>query len=147
MFSQPNAEVMTTSWNEQGQPIETWGPVPQGLWDYFSTQEQAEKLLKENVLPVVKNATLMDGLNLDLFIPVRYLDETTKIWVVKGTWATNLTLNSTTTCAIDEYAGSLCDRQIKPNPFVDGTGGPNLIPVPITVDGQFTGLAQLKWGK
>ncbi len=149
MFSQPNAEYMTTEWNEQGQPVETWGPVPQNLWDYFSTESQATELLRKKVLPIpgMTGVQLLDGLGLDLFIPVRYLDDTTKIWVVKGIWTTNFTPNSTTPCAVDEYVGSLCDREIKPNPFVDGVGGPNLIPVPISVDGQFTGLAQLKWGK
>lgn len=142
MFTQPQAEYKTTQFDEQGNVTETWIPVPRNLWDYFATQKQAEKLLTANVKPVVADAELMDGLNLDLFIPVRYTgDGTDKIWVIKGT-----RVIGGLTWSIDEYAGSLCDRRIKPNPFVDGHGGPSLIPVPITVDGVSTGIAQLKWG-
>lgn len=146
MFTAPNAEYKVTEFDDQGNSVETWIPMPQNLWDYFATEEQAQKLLTDKVKPVCSNAELFDGLNLDLFIPVRYLDKVTKIWVVKGTVVISHTANSQTTWAIDEYVGSLCDRQIKPNPFVDGQGGPNLIPVPITVDGESTGIAQLKWG-
>ncbi len=142
MFSQPQAEYKTVSFDEQGNPIETWGLVPQNLWNYFATEAQAKNLLAMYVKPVVATAELFDGLGLDLFIPVRYTgDKTDKIWVIKGT-----TSLQSQPWSIDEYAGSLCDRRIKPNPFVDGVGGFNLIPLPITVDGVSTGIAQLKWG-
>lgn len=142
MFTQPQAEYKTTSFDEQGNPTDTWAPVPRNLWDYFSTQEQAQILLQNHVKPIAADSIVLDGLNVDLFIPVRYVgDKTERIWVIKGT----VQLQQQT-WSIDEYAGSLCDRRIKPNPFVDGSGGPTLIPVPITVDGVSTGIAQLKWG-
>ena len=136
MFTQPNAEYKVTSFDDNGNPIDTWVPVPANLWPYFSTKDQATTLLPK-VQGVCPNVQLLDGLGLDLFIPVRYLDATTKIWVYKGTVQTG-GFNR----GLDEYTGSLWDRQFKPNPFVDGIGGPNLIAVPITTD-----LVQLKWGQ
>ena len=131
MFTQPNAEYKTVQFDENGNPIETWIPIPPNLWPFFSTESQATNL-GAKVRGICPNAQLLDGLNLDLWIPVRYLDKITKIWVYKGSIGDR---------GLDEFAGSLWDRQFKPNPFVDGVGGPNLIAVPITTD-----LVQCKWG-
>lgn len=136
MFTQPNAEQKVVDFDEQGNPVESWIPIRPSLWSYFSTKEQAESI-QAKVTSVCPNASLIDGLNVDLFIPVRYLDDTTKIWVYKGT----ITGADGNVRGLDEYAGSLWDRQTQPNPFIDGVGGPNLIVKDITTD-----LVELKWG-
>jgi hypothetical protein len=132
MFTQPNAEQKVVEFDPEGNPVESWVPVRESLWPYFSTKDQATTL-ETAVKKICPSAVLVDGLNLDLWIPVRYLDAFTKIWVYKGMIGER---------GMDEYAGSLWDRQFRPNPFVDQSGGPNLIATPITTD-----LVQLKWGQ
>ena len=126
MFTAPNAQY-------------NGGPVPPNLWPFFSTKSQAETLLTL-VKSIAPDVVLVDGLGLDLWIPVTYLDEDTKIWVFKG--AVPSTNPNNPALGLDEFAGSLWDRQTKPNPFVDGVGGKTLIATAITTD-----LVQLKWGK
>ncbi len=137
MFTQPNAEQKIVEFDPDGNPVETWIKVRPDLWNMFATEKQAESI-KAKVIAICPDAQLMDGLNLDIWIPVRYLDDTTKIWVYKG----SIKGADGNVRGLDEYAGCLRDRGIKPNPFVDGVGGPDLIAVPITVD-----LVQCKWGK
>lgn len=151
MFTQPPAEQEVTTFDEAtGKSVTAWVPVLESLWTYFATSAQADQILAK-AQNLVAGAVLIDGLGTDIFIPVRYLTgdqnpSNVKMWVLKGTFRE---INGTID-GIDEWAGNLYDRSIKPNPFVDnhgGTlGGPDLIATPITVDGVSTGLAQLSWG-
>lgn len=56
-------------------------------------------------------------------------------WVLTGT-----TSNGT---PVSEYVGNLIDRMTTPNPFIDGTGGPNLK----IKDYPAEGYATLCWGQ
>ena len=125
MFTQPSAR------GNDGQP------VPRNLWPFFSTSSQATTILGV-VKALSPDAQIFDGLYMDVFIPVQYADEDCKIWVIKGT-VTNP--NGGPPLAIDEFVGSLWDRQFRPNPFVDRPGK-TLLATPIAPD-----LAQLSWGK
>jgi hypothetical protein len=136
MFTQPNAEQKVTTFDDNGNPIDTWIPIRPDLWPFFSTQDQATSLMSK-FMALAPNVKLLDGLGLDWFIPVRYLDLTTKLWVFKGVVPSPSYIRG-----LDEFAGSIYDRQFKPNPFIDGVGGPNLLAVPITTD-----LVQCKWGQ
>jgi len=144
MFTQPNALYTAYGPDLNGNIIAVEVPVPRNLWGFFSTKDQADTMLPF-VKKVSPDAEIFDGLNLDLFIPVTYLDETTKIWVFKGT-AKDPAGN---VHAVDELAGSLSDRFVKPNVFVDshvdrpaGEKTKVLVPAWITTD-----LAELHWTK
>lgn len=126
MTSQPNAfYFMGTS----------LVPVPQNLWFMFSTKDQATTI-QDNVKKLDPDTQLVDGLGSSVFIPIVYGDDLTKIWVFNG----NVRDPSGNQVPFSEFAGSLFDRETKPNVFVDGKGGPNLQAY-IT-----NGIAELKWG-
>lgn len=132
MFKQPPAEKLETSFTANG-ITSAWVPVDRSIWGYFCTEEQGKMLLAK-VTPLASDAQLLDGLGYDLFVPVRYLDDTTKMWVIVGTLPNGAVIN--------EYAGKLYDRMLRPNPADGSNWGPNLAAIPL-----FPDLAQLQWVK
>ncbi len=108
-------------------------PLPENLWQFFSTHEQAQEVLKK-VLLVVPDAQIVDGTRF-LTMPVQSIDDTVKIWLINGTYNDG---------QVSEYAGSLFDRQSQPNVWIDknpngSVGGPNLH---VTQYGQY---CELSW--
>lgn len=144
MLTQPSAKIQTTSFDPNGQPVETWAPIPRNLWQNFSTEAQAQSALAA-VQKLSPNAYLYDGLNVDAWIPVEYVDDgtNTKIWSIGGTYQAS---PSGPAMAIDEYAGDLFDRKVHPNPFYDKPPCVNIHAYPVMIDGVSAGIVDLYWG-
>ena len=109
------------------------GPVLPGAWLNFCYKTQAEQML-------AKVQESFPGCSISLVDASEnpFVWNTTdpalvpRIWIIQG--------NDGSGNVISELAGFLIDRQTKPNPFVDGSGGPNLKAK------VFYGIAQLYWG-
>jgi hypothetical protein len=86
MLRQPKAIYRVDSIDPNGQLISAWIPVPENLWVYFSTVEQAQQM-KEAIQRDVASSdvSVVDGLGVALFIPVRYLTEDERMWLADGT--------------------------------------------------------------
>lgn len=138
MTTQPNA--MYTVYTFQGAVTI---PVPQNLWRFFSTKAQAQAMLaKAQVLD--PTATLTDGLNSSLWIPVTYNDDTTKIWVISGKatqgHVVGFTGDVNNPDLFLEFAGSLYDR------FVGGRYWGDRPGEALVANEIAPGLVELHWG-
>lgn len=110
-------------------------PLPENLWQFFSTRAQAEEVLV-HVTKVVPDAQIVDGTRF-LTMPAQSADPDVKIWLINGTFNGG---------QVSEYAGALFDRQSQPNVWVDknpdsSTGGTQ---IHVTQYGQY---CELSWRK
>jgi hypothetical protein len=120
MTTQPNA--VYTVFTFQGSVVI---PVPKNLWQFFSTKAQAQAMLAK-VQQIDPTALLTDGLNSALWIPVTYMDSDTKIWVISGKatqgHVVGFTGDLNNPDQFEEFAGSLYDRSVVHNFWVDRPG-------------------------
>lgn len=119
MLTQPN--VLEFYQPPVGAP--SWEFVFPAIWDFFSDKVTADAVAeKVKAIPGVSDVTVTDGASDGVLgLRVKYLDATTKAWVVQGKYG-----DGSNTYKIIEWAGSISDRSTKPNLFTDKPNGPNL---------------------
>jgi hypothetical protein len=108
MLTQPKALYRADSLDENGQIQSSWIPVPENLWKYFSTRDQAVDIAANITADISPSVELIDGLGVALFIPVIYLSQDEKMWLANGT----TTKPDQTARMFSEWAGWLHDRHL-----------------------------------
>jgi hypothetical protein len=120
--------------NEDGSLVQFWAPVPPNLWLYFANVPECA-LVRENLKgdDVDEQPDIIDGLGVALFIPVKYLSETERMWLTYGE-----TLKPDGAKRVyEEWVGGLADRRVNPLP---GEGGDVLVAHEITPE-----WVELEW--
>jgi hypothetical protein len=109
-------------------------PVRPPDWKYLCPQADAQALLaKVSAIPGA-SVTLVDADPTEVYFVID-ADDAPRNYEIHGV----IEVDKNTTINVDETVGWLFDRQVKPEPFVDGKGGPNL------KYQNFGGDAELYW--
>ncbi len=109
-------------------------PVRPPDWKYLCTKADAEVLLGKLAATPGASVSLVDADPTQLYFVIE-ADDAPRNYEIQG----SIQVDKDTIIMVEETAGWLFDRQVKPEPFVDGKGGPNL------KYQNFSGYAEFYW--
>jgi hypothetical protein len=115
--------------------------IPLNVWDwrnFTETKQRAQQFVDQVVskVPYVLSAELQDADSGGVYYSYGLGQTGARYLIVTGTYG-----DPSNPAIFGEIVGDLIDRQSKPQPFVDGSGGPNLKVK------NLGGFAQFYWGE